>query len=168
MAVREVWKRIPGYKGYEASDRGRVRSVDRYLPDGRFRRGQLLKQSLGDGGYLQVGIGHSDTRRVHCLVMLAFRGRPPAGKEVRHWDGKRSNNRLANLTYGTRTQNVWDRVRHGTSNRGERCGSAVLSRQDVRFIRRSSMRVKDLAERFGVSVPTICDARSGRNWGWLP
>lgn len=58
-----------------------------------------------DGNYKQG--------RVHQLVLIAFAGPAPAGCEVLHNDGNPGNNRLANLRWGTRSENLYDRVRHG-------------------------------------------------------
>src|SRR5690606_11217835 len=59
----------------------------------------------GDGG---------KSYRVHRLVMEAFVGPLPEGMEVRHLDDDPDNNALSNLVYGTRSENLEDRVRLGT------------------------------------------------------
>jgi hypothetical protein len=46
--------------------------------------------------------------------MLAFVGPCPAGLEIRHLNGNATDNHLSNLTYGTKSENELDRVRHGT------------------------------------------------------
>ena len=115
MAMTEVWKPIPGYKGYEVSNLGRVRSLDRYLPDGRRRKGTVLRASIDTGGYPTVTLGHRGQHRVHRIVMLAFCGPVPEGKEVCHLDGNRQNNAIPNLRYDTRLNNIKDAVRHGTA-----------------------------------------------------
>jgi hypothetical protein len=51
---------------------------------------------------------------VHRLVLAAFVGPCPEGMEVRHLDGNPANTRLANLRYGTHSENELDKVRHGT------------------------------------------------------
>lgn len=53
--------------------------------------------------------------RVHRLVLLAFVG-PPAtnSAEVCHIDGNPANNQLANLRWGSSSENKADQVRHGT------------------------------------------------------
>ena len=118
----EEWRPIPGYEGwYEASDQGRVRSVDRLIVDSRGRRYQypsvVLKPKVRKDGYLEVALrrnGHALHKRVHQLTMLAFVGPPPPGMEVRHLDRNRSNNVLSNLSYGTHLDNMSDRALHGT------------------------------------------------------
>lgn len=51
---------------------------------------------------------------VHRLVALVFLGPPRDGDEVRHLDGKPSNNVVKNLAWGTHLENMQDMVRHGT------------------------------------------------------
>lgn len=109
---------IPGYVGhYEASDLGNVRSLDRLTSHGHRRRGQALRQSLSETGYLQVRLYRENVGRtftVHRLVLLAFAGTAPEGTEARHLDGNSANNRLANLEWGVVIDNKRDTLRHGT------------------------------------------------------
>lgn len=110
----EVWKDVPGYEGrYQASDIGRVRSVDhrvRVVPHGvettRLVRGRVLKPAATTSGHLTVCLGKGNTLSVHTLVMRTFRGEPPAGHEVLHDDHNPKNNVLSNLKYGTRSENL--------------------------------------------------------------
>lgn len=123
MNVAEVWKPVVGYEGkYEVSDQGGVRSLDRsWLQRGRCGRNHTRQQpgkTLRPGpskksGHLSVVLGRGNTRHVHVLVLEVFVGpRPPSG-EGRHLDGKPSNNRLSNLAWGTKGENMEDRARHG-------------------------------------------------------
>jgi hypothetical protein len=116
----ELWRPIPGYEGrYEASDQGRVRSVNRVVICGRGgaqrRRGRILKQYKERDGYLTVPLGSRNKKSVHRLVLLAHVGPPPPGHECCHGDGVRSNNRLSNLRWGTRPENMRDKLLHGTN-----------------------------------------------------
>ena len=114
----EAWLPVVGYEGlYEVSDLGQVRGVNRRDARGRRWRGRILRQGVRDGGhqlvYLRQG-GRTRTLRVHRLVMEAFVGPCPDGREVCHNNGDPSDNRRANLRYDTRSANVLDAVRHGT------------------------------------------------------
>jgi len=109
LACMETWKVIPGYEGqYEVSDRGRVRS---------FRRGanpRVLKPGRMPSGHLSVALGRKNSQCVHKLVLLAFVGAAPNRHECRHLNGNPADNRLENLCWGTRRENILDAVRHGT------------------------------------------------------
>jgi hypothetical protein len=123
MKSSEEWRAIPGHPGYEVSDLGRVRSLDRLIYDPRsettnrpaFRRypGRVLTPVLNTG-YMRVklGGGHPGVP-IHRLLALAFIGPCPPGEEVCHNDGDKLNTRRNNIRYGTRSDNALDRVKHG-------------------------------------------------------
>lgn len=118
----EEWRAIPGYEGwYEASDHGRVRSLDRVITQrngNTYRlKGKILSPTMSSHGYYGVGIGKNgqrETRTVHSLVMEAFVGPyPEQGMEIRHLDGNKLNCHLSNLRYGTCSENQEDKLAHG-------------------------------------------------------
>lgn len=112
----EQWRAIPGYEGrYEASTWGRIRSASRRQGS----RGGILSPGKGKAGYLSVNIyagGNSKPRMmlVHRLIALAFLGPCPEGQQVRHRDGNPLNPVLTNLRYGTKAENTFDSIGHGT------------------------------------------------------
>lgn len=167
----EAWRAIPGHSGYEVSDHGRVRSIDRWVVHAKhgkaFYRGRILRPQPNSGGYLQVNLGIGILKRIAPLVMLAFVGPCPAGLEACHNDNNKLNNRLSNLRYGTRSSNQMDRVVHGTSNRGERHSLAKLTRAQVKAIRLSDKPASELAVRYDVTESTIGDVRRRKSWFWL-
>lgn len=73
------------------------------------------------------------------------------------------------LRWATRSENEADKVAHGTSNRGERCGTAKLTRADVVAIRRlaKSLTHRVIAARFGISRRTVSQIISRNSWAWL-
>ena len=120
----EIWAIIPGSYTYtyEASTLGRIRK-QAHLSERRdgtvlHYRAKYIKPRIDSDGYPSVVIrgsnGKEHTVVVHRLVALAFLGVPPIGEEVRHRDGNRQNAHLDNLLYGTRSQNVFDSIDHGT------------------------------------------------------
>lgn len=117
----EKWKDVPGFEGrYQVSDQGRVRSMDRVqlfpayvLQSGLARsasrrtfKGKLLSPGGSKSGHVSVVIGKGNTRTVHTLVMEAFHGPAPDGYEVLHMNHTPGDNRLSNLKYGTRSENI--------------------------------------------------------------
>lgn len=143
----ETWKPIPGYEdAYEVSDRGRVRSVDRTLSDGRSFKGRLLKQKTTSHGYREVNLSLANYQRtwsVHTLVLLAFVGPRPDSHEACHWNDRPADNRLENLRWGTSSENSYDYVRNGrhhnaaknTCKRGHKLADANLLLRSDRAIR---------------------------------
>ena len=93
--------------------------------------------------------------------------------EACHNNGAGSDNRLANLRWGTRQSNAADKLLHGTHNRGERNHQNKLSEHQVRLARslyqdpeyRGLM--NSLAKAWGVSKSAVVFAAKGKRWGWL-
>lgn len=120
----EIWKPIPGWEGYyEVSDRGHVRSALRVAIRGNGApqtiRPRVLKAFSTATLHLYVKLyrdGEGAPAGVHRLVMAAFVGPCPDGMEVCHSNGDPSDNRLSNLRYGTRSDNIRDSVMHGTNH----------------------------------------------------
>lgn len=118
----EEWRDIPGWEGYyQASSLGKIRSVDRVIvqSNGSTREfaGRVLKLHEDRNGYIKVLLHRGKRKKndyVHRLVMIAFKGPCPDGHEVCHNDGSRSNNCVANLRYGTRSENILEKQAHGT------------------------------------------------------
>ena len=175
----EEWRPVTGWENlYQVSDQGRVRSLPRIsqCSNGTRRRypGKLLTPT-SDGHYYGVLL-HDIPRRkrvpVHTLVAQAFLGPCPEGQEVRHGPGGKLDNRLVNLSYGTRRQNnTEDKLRDGTLLRGESHPEAKLTEEDVRAIRilyAAGVTYMKLAEQFGVSWTNIREIVHRRAWKHVP
>jgi hypothetical protein len=106
------WRSVVGYEGfYEVSNEGHVRSLRRYRCAGR-----VLHPAPDKDGYLTVSLcrlGIAKTRFVHHLVLEAFVGLRPPGAQARHLNDFPWENRLENLAWGTRAENLDDYHRNG-------------------------------------------------------
>lgn len=170
--VTEEWRKVPGYKYYEVSNMGRVRSIERYIlcKNGVTKRFNATLIKLGtSAGYPSVGLyedGIGKSVKVHILVARAFLGERPKGYEVRHKNGNRMDSRLSNLEYGTHGENILDNYRiYGYSHKTQK-----LSIDDARDIKiRLCFGVKqvELAREYNVSKTTINAIRKGRSYVWL-
>ena len=167
----EEWRQIPGYEGlYDVSDFGRARSAR----DGHGTFiGRLLKPCMQRRGYYQFTLCNNGTRRTctaHRLVMAAFVGPRPDGKEVNHKDGDKANNRLDNLEYVTPSENQRHAFQTGLkSNRGENHPSNKLTEESVHKIKRRLGKEpqKEIADSFNVAKETISSISTGKIWGYL-
>jgi hypothetical protein len=119
--MTEMWCGIAGFEdSYEISTLGRVRSLDRVRRRGtgtNSRHGQILKAAHTESGHLTVSLcspGKQMKRLVHRLMLEAFVGPCPPGLEACHYNDDPADNRLENLRWGTRTENILDAVRNGT------------------------------------------------------
>lgn len=113
--MKEVWKNIKGWKGYQVSNLGRVRSFwSKGSPKGS-RGGHYLviePHLLAFGhhnsrGYVDVSLGNGHTKSVvHRLVAEAFIPNPEHKPQVNHKDGNKHNNRADNLEWVTPSENA--------------------------------------------------------------
>lgn len=114
---KEEWKPIVGFPAYEVSNLGRVISRHRRIP-------RQLAATPNDKGYPMVTLARGDgfrrNRPVHQLVAEAFLGERPDGLDIRHVNGDKTDNRDINLRYGTRRDNIYDQVAHGTHSRANK------------------------------------------------
>lgn len=137
--MSEKWRPVVGFEGaYEVSALGNVRSVARVVTKAArgvaHYKGKLLKPGIASSGYPSVVLGRAGgTHNVHVLVATAFIGPCPAGYEVRHKDGTRSNPNLDNLEYGSRLDNISDAQKHGTWYTPARYGPQRLRDWHGRF-----------------------------------
>jgi len=178
-----VWKSIDTYPGiepgwYEISNDGQIRSWRK--PGGGEARQRLsaprrMKGSPNALGYPRVKLTFKDGKRrtvyIHRLVCWAFHGAAPSSRHhAAHGDGNPSNNNAKNLRWATCKQNLADRARHGTENKGRRNGRCKLTTDQVREMRRllqNGATLRSMQEKFNVGQGTVTSIKSGRNWGWL-
>lgn len=170
----EIWLPIPSESGYEASNLGRIRSIDRAIvySSGRTRvhPGQILKpRKYPESGYLYVR-PNQNTRKVHRLVAEAFHGPCPEDKITCHKDGSRDNNREDNLYYGTQKDNMADRVRHGTAAIGSNHPRAKINEEDVRKIRtlaKNGLPYPEIAKGFAIGTAMVSHIVNRRSWSHI-
>jgi hypothetical protein len=106
----EVWRVVSVAPDYEVSNLGRVRSHKGRAP-------RILRPCVNPHGYHNHTLfvaGSPIFTTAHVLVATAFIGPRPEGMEVCHNDGDPGHNALANLRYGTRSENARDMLLHGT------------------------------------------------------
>ena len=80
------------------------------------KKEKILKQAYNRGGYLFVNLrqcGANNLKLVHRLVLWAFEGHPK-GRQCDHINRVRDDNRLENLRWVTRKENMKNQVRSMT------------------------------------------------------
>ena len=109
----EEWRDIEGYKGYQVSNKGRVRShgkiTETKLHGRRKWADRILKPKVAKDKCSRVELwndGKHKTLLVHRLEAIAFLGEAPKGMTVNHKDGNRQNNSIDNLEWCSRADNI--------------------------------------------------------------
>ena len=98
----EIWKDV--CDGYKVSNYGRVLSLAKTTIRGR-KYDKILSASKKDNGYYTVSI-NGNNEYVHRLVAKAFIDNPNNLNEINHKDEDKSNNRVDNLEWCTKSYNV--------------------------------------------------------------
>lgn len=171
----EIWKTIPGFEGmYEVSSLGNVRSLDRIVRGNhggvQVKRGRILKQEIAWTGYHSVVLWRDKAGRkemVHRLVLSVFAGPPSIGQDCDHINFNRSDNRLENLRWLSRKENVRHSARAGRLKSGERHHNSKLTEEAVRDIRRRRVlgeKQTSIAKDYGVHQTTISEIDCGHYW----
>ena len=162
----EEWRPISGFEGlYEVSNLGRVRSLPRHRV-----RGCILAGSSAGKGYRKAILCDKDRqlhRYIHDIVLETFVGPRPPGMEGAHRNGKRDDNRLANLRWDTRSGNHADKYIHGTACIGEKHGRRKPNAAQVKTIRAANGDQNVIADSFGISRSQVYRIKTGQNWGSL-
>lgn len=179
----ETWRPVPEidgctFGGYEASDKGAYRSIDRKVGN-RNLKGKVLATSRHEDGYRLVTIRCDSTdpehRRAHTfaahkVTLYTFAGPPGFAQEACHSDrGPAFNWWPEGVRWGTKAENHADMVAAGTAvvpeafpcvnhalcggmvrNPGRRCRECVqaVGREAAQLLM-LGMNAQDVAERFG-------------------
>ena len=167
--MSEEWRPVAGCEGfYEVNTLGQIRATGK----ARGVKARVpRKPNVGRNGYQRVVL-RGRRLYVHRVVATAFLGEPEPDEQVNHLDGVKTNNRLDNLEWVTRSQNaaharhVLGR-RYGRQVRGEEQGSSVLTEATVKDIRArhsAGEAYRSIAESLGVDRSTVWLADTRRTW----
>lgn len=164
--MEEVWKNAVGLPGYQISNLGRFKSLDREIQNKmgvmRTYKGRILRHSITRKGYLlasasfnnkQVGCG------VHRVVAKAFIENPDNYPQVNHLDGNKKNNNVENLEWCNNSQNCLHA--HAT---GLRNSEHIKKRRKLTFAQAELIR-----ELWAHPLNVLCTQKRGKPFSqrWL-
>lgn len=136
--MKEIWKDIPDYEClYQASNFGRIRSLNRIDNCNKPRIGKILKFFKSKNGYFQVWLsknGKAHIFLVHKLIAKTFLENPHNYLYINHIDGNKSNNNVDNLEWCTQSHNVNESYRLGLQKKQygkDNCHSKKINQYDL-------------------------------------
>jgi len=123
------------------------------------------KTAGGYGAVTYKGVSEN----AHRLMCRLAHGEPKGKQVARHKCKSRACCNPNHLEWGSVSENMLDKLRDGTDNRGSKNPIAKLSEEDVLQILRASEKQTQasLAKDFGVTRHAIRLITLGENWGWL-
>lgn len=158
-----MWKPIPDFPDYEASDSGLIRNS----VTGRVRN--IKARNCNGTGYYMTPMrvnGQWRLRTVHRLVAAAFLGPCPSGREVNHKNSNKLDNCADNLEYVTHQQN--SRHHFDTRTRPDpRESFSPAMREQILIELKSGCTQNSLATKYGVAQATISKIARGKGYKWV-
>lgn len=98
--AEEVWKVVPGYEEYEASNTGKLRNS---------KTKKIINGTKGSSGYIRVALRKKYKQTsiaIHRLIALAYIPNPLNKAQVDHIDNVKYHNNIENLRWVTQGENV--------------------------------------------------------------
>jgi hypothetical protein len=177
--MQEEWKLIRNSQCYEVSNFGEVRSLFgiSLRKDGKkyTHKSQIIKHFITNNGYCIVPLKRDVCKKklIHRLVLESFSPTDNMDElDVNHIDGNKQNNKLDNLEWCTKKENMNHARNIGLWSPEKRCGEKhplhILSEKDVKQIK-SMLQNKEytqhkIAQMFNVSDTTISEIKYGKKW----
>ena len=120
-----------------------------------------------------TGANGKTWRTAHRVVMEAFVGKRPEGRECNHKDGDKSNNRLYNLEWVTKSENEKHAHRIGLKNNGQGDTSYYhkLKSGEVWLIKKllasAATNQRRIAKMFKIHFSTISHIKKETTWNHI-
>ena len=132
IKVGEIWKDIPNYEGYyQVSNLGRIKSIKRkvkYQNSFRNVKEKIKGTFIGKQGYERVELSKNKINKkynVHRIVANVFIPNPLNKETVNHINGIKTDNRVENLEWATKSENILHAYKTGLSKNSEKQRNAV-------------------------------------------
>lgn len=135
MTLKEIWKDVSSFEGlYQISNFGRVKSLPKKkgYGVGYIQREHIMQNSFNGEYYFVTLRKQNKSYRcyIHRLVASAFLENKAKKREVNHINGDKTDNRVVNLEWCTRSENAVHAWKTGlqrwTEESKEKKGRAVV------------------------------------------
>lgn len=160
--MTQVWKDIEGFDGYSLSRRGDVLSTMGATP-------KLLKHNKR-GNYFGVRLFKNKKMyrfSIHRLLAETFIPNPDNKPEVNHVNGIKTDNRVENLEWVTKSENQKHALKMGLANigYGEKSRNRKLNNLQVRVINRLKgyLSQRIIAGYFGIAQTRVSQIHLGKH-----
>lgn len=174
MRNKEIWKDIPGFEGYyQASNLGRIRSLDRSRAVmsrwqkhiEKKHKGKVLdfSKKISGSGYYNVVLsinGLKYYKTVHRLIAMTFKG-DGDGLQVNHIDENKLNNKVDNLEWVTGSQNKIHSIHRGNHNTVKLSPSLV---KKIRIALDKGVSSRVISNFMGVHSSTVHRIKNRKIW----
>jgi len=134
---------------------------------------RFLKQTT-ENGYMILNLridSKTYKKYVHRMVAEVYIPNPDNKPEVNHTYGDKSDNRVENLEWNTRLENMQHAYKNGLiNNTGELHGHSQLTEADILEIYKlkdSGLKQREIAKRFSISENQVSLIVRGKSWSDL-
>lgn len=163
----EIFKDVIGYEGlYQVSNLGRVKSLPKKIKNGNgfsVRPEKYLKLEVTNRGYQRVMLYNNykyERISVHRIVAINFINNPSIKETVNHKNGIKTDNRVDNLEWMTRSENMQHgfdigihKPPYGIRN------TTAITEDEIKVIAKEysngNTSIRKLAKKYGIKANTI-------------
>lgn len=177
--MEEIWKPLTGYKRYYAvSNLGRVKSLKRKITQKngiiKYYKETIKNPKLQEKEYARVSINTPNIKNKWLqrsrIILSTFKPvRYMKNLDVNHINGIKTDDRLENLEWTTRKENIEHAFKTGLCNhrRGEGLCYSKLKEKDVLVIRemiKNKISMSEIARKYNLNRTSIYSIKDGKSW----